>query len=60
MKINLPKIRIPLSKVDFILLLALGQIGAGVYLQLGAGPALLSTGVLFLLLGLLMARGASK
>ena len=60
MKINLPKIRIPLSKLDFILLLALGQIGAGMHHQFGLGWAMLTTGSLLLFLGLLMARGASK
>lgn len=58
--LKLNKIRIPLSKVDLILLVALGLIGGGVYRILGSGPAMLADGILLLLLGLLMARGESE
>ena len=60
MNLKLPKIRIPLSKVDLILLVSLGLIGGGVYQILGAGPAMLADGILLLLLGLLMARGQTN
>jgi len=60
MNLKLPKIRIPLSKVDLILLVSLGLIGGGVYQILGSGPAMLADGVLLLLLGLLMARGQTN
>lgn len=60
MKLNLSNIRSPLSKLDVILLIALGLIGGGVYQELGSGCAMLSVGVLMLLLGLLMARGKTQ
>ena len=60
MNLELPKIRIPLKKVDLILLVSLGLIGGGVYQILGSGPAMLAVGILLLLLGLLMARGGAE
>lgn len=52
-----PKLTNPLTRLDAILLTSLSLIGGGVYQQLGTGPAMLSVGVLLLLLGLLMAKG---
>jgi len=48
-----------ISKLDIIMLTALGLIGGGVYALLGAGAAMLSIGTLLLLLGLLIDRGSN-
>ncbi len=45
------------SKLDVILMLALGMIGAGLHLGYGPALALQVVGGLLLLLGLVMARG---
>ena len=59
-KIRMSEIRIPLSRLDTILLTALGLIGSGVYQLLGSGEAMLAVGILLLLLGMIMARGATE
>lgn len=49
-----------LSKLDIIMLSALGLIAGGVHQLLGSGYAMLSIGALLLVLGLLVARGGAE
>jgi hypothetical protein len=60
MKLKLPKIRMPLDQLDFMVLISLGLIGAGVNEISGRGPAMLCTGSIILMLAMIIARGKSK
>jgi hypothetical protein len=50
----------PLDQLDFMVLISLGLIGAGVNEILGRGPAMLCTGSIILMLAMIIARGKSK
>lgn len=52
--------KLKISRVDVLLIVALGLIGGGTYQLLGAGAASLSVGILLLLLTLLMVRGGAE
>tara|TARA_B110000196_G_C20697242_1_gene453600 strand:+ start:124 stop:318 length:195 start_codon:yes stop_codon:yes gene_type:complete len=60
MKLKLPKIRIPLDQLDFMVLVSLGLIGAGVNEIFGRGSAMLCTGSIILMLAMIIARGKTK
>lgn len=59
-KLKLPKFKAPLDQIEFMVLVSLGLIGAGMNEIFGRGPAMLCCGVLVLMLSMIAARGQVK
>lgn len=58
--LKLPKIKMPIGLDEFMILVAICLIGAGVNEMFGRGPAMLSCGCLILALSLISLRGQPK
>lgn len=56
-KLKLPKFKAPLDQIEFMVLVSLGLIGAGINEMFGRGPAMLCCGSLVLMLSMIVARG---
>lgn len=56
-KLKMPKFKAPLDQIEFMVLVSLGLIGAGMNEIFGRGPAMLCCGALVLMLSMIVARG---
>lgn len=56
-KLKLPKFKAPFDQIEFMVLVSLGLIGAGMNEMFGRGSAMLCCGCLVLMLSMIVARG---